>query len=447
MPLTLIEKLISTNSLLASELQWLNEVLESKSLIAAEKPCDYKSIFEIVPPSVSENNSLYAHLIRKNNFGFNERLVLILALAPHLQPGLLDIFKNAALSIHGGQKGKAHNGFLPTAETALFILAGKDVDARLEVQKLFDRDHVFEKEGIFHIADVDQGEPRLSGLIIVSQDFINQLIHGRRVAPAFGSSFPAKLITTEMSWSDLVLGQHTLSQINEMKLWLKHYDEMRNDLGMRKKLKPGYKMLLHGPPGTGKTLTACLLGKETGRDVYRIDLSLVVSKYIGETEKNLAKVFDKAEHSGWILFFDEADALFGSRTKVDSSHDRYANQEVSYLLQRIEDYDGLVILCSNLKNNIDNAFLRRFQSIIHFAAPKAEERLQLWKKSFPEKISLAADIDLQQIAQSFEFTGSHIMNIVAHSTLHALAGGTNTVTMKQLRESISRELSKEGRTF
>jgi SpoVK/Ycf46/Vps4 family AAA+-type ATPase len=220
-----------------------------------------------------------------------------------------------------------------------------------------------------------------------------------------------------------------------------------DELEMRKKVKPGYKVLFHGPPGTGKTLTACLLGKETGKDVYRVDLSMVVSKYIGETEKNLAKVFDKAEHSGWILFFDEADALFGSRTKVESSHDRYANQEVSYLLQRIEDYSGLVILASNLKNNIDHAFLRRFQSIVYFPSPKADERFLLWQKSFPEKILLNGGISLQQVSRDYELTGAHIINIVSHCTLNALANGTREITMKMLKDGIARELGKEGRTL
>src|SRR5204863_2251929 len=141
-----------------------------------------------------------------------------------------------------------------------------------------------------------------------------------------------------------------------------------------------------GPPGTGKTLTAGLLGKEFNKDVYRVDLSQIVSKYIGETEKNLSKIFDRAEHKDWILFFDEADALFGKRTNVQSSHDKYANQEVSYLLQRVEDYAGLLILSSNFKNNLDDAFIRRFHEVVHFPLPDARQRLILWEKSLPSSL-------------------------------------------------------------
>ena len=150
-------------------------------------------------------------------------------------------------------------------------------------------------------------------------------------------------------------------------------------------------MLFHGPPGTGKTLTAGLLGKIAQKDVYRIDLSMVISKYIGETEKNLARLFDKAERKDWILFFDEADSLFGKRGQVKDAHDKYANQEVSYLLQRVEAYNGLVILASNFKNNIDEAFLRRFQSIIYFPLP-AKEELELglgWRVSWPKDQNLS----------------------------------------------------------
>ena len=136
----------------------------------------------------------------------------------------------------------------------------------------------------------------------------------------------------------------------------------------------GVIFLFYGPPGTGKTLTAGLLGNELEIDVYKVDISMVVSKYIGETEKNLELLFARAADKGWILFFDEADALFGKRTGVRDAHDKYANQEVSFLLQRIEDFNGLIILATNMKNNIDDAFIRRFNSIIRFPLPNAEER-------------------------------------------------------------------------
>jgi len=175
---------------------------------------------------------------------------------------------------------------------------------------------------------------------------------------------------------------------------------------MKSRIKPGFRVLFSGPPGTGKTLTASLLGKYTKCDVFRIDLSLVVSKYIGETEKNLSKLFDRAENEDWILFFDEADALFGKRTGVRDAHDKYANQEVSYLLQRIESHSGLVILATNMKNNIDSAFTRRFNSIIEFEILSTPERLILWGNNIPKNIKLDKDVNLEELSRKFEVNGA-----------------------------------------
>ncbi|MGB5979407.1 MAG: ATP-binding protein, partial [Cyclobacteriaceae bacterium] len=219
------------------------------------------------------------------------------------------------------------------------------------------------------------------------------------------------------------------------------------DWGMIRKLKPGYCALFYGPPGTGKSLTASLLGKRTGRDVYRIDLSKTISKYIGETEKNLAGIFDRAEHKDWILFFDEADALFGKRTNISDAHDRYANQEVSYLLQRREEYNGLVILASNLKSNLDEAFTRRFQAMIQFPMPQTAERLQLWEKGFSNKTVLESHEELQEIARSYELSGGSIINVIQHSSLMALRRGEHVIQTRDIMDGIKREYRKIGRTI
>jgi SpoVK/Ycf46/Vps4 family AAA+-type ATPase len=260
-------------------------------------------------------------------------------------------------------------------------------------------------------------------------------------------SFPAQRITTEMTWADLVLNPQTLQQIHELEAWLTYGNTLLYEWGMKKQLKRGYRALFHGPPGTGKTLTASLLGKYTGKDVYKVDISMVISKFIGETEKNLANLFARAENKDWILFFDEADALFGKRTNVRDAHDKYANQEVSYLLQRVENYDGLVILASNFKSNIDEAFIRRFQSIIHFPMPGARERLQLWQMAFPQQISLDDSINLAELAASYELTGADILNIVQHCCLQALQQKENDICSNDLTQAIKREFSKSGKVM
>jgi len=247
-----------------------------------------------------------------------------------------------------------------------------------------------------------------------------------------------------MEWEDLVLNAQTLKEVNELLIWLEHGQTLLEDYDMAKRLKPGYRALFHGPPGTGKTLTAGLLGKYTGRDVYKIDLSMVVSKFIGETEKNLSNLFDRAEHKDWILFFDEADALFGKRTNVRDAHDKYANQEVSYLLQRVENFGGLVILATNFKSNIDDAFTRRFQSVIHFPVPKSAERLLLWQKALPIKMQIN-ELNINQLAMKYEMTGASILNVVQYACLRTLERGTNHILEQDIREGIVREFNKEGK--
>jgi len=180
---------------------------------------------------------------------------------------------------------------------------------------------------------------------------------------------------------------------------------------------------------------------------FRVDLSVLVSKYIGETEKHLANLFNKAEKKDWILFFDEADSVFGKRTNVRDAHDKYANQGVSYLLQKIEAYPGMVILASNYKDNIDTAFMRRFQSIIHFELPKAKERLRIWKHNIPEKLEQHASLRLEEIAAKYVLNGSNIMNCIQDASLKALASKDRILTQAMVLESIKKEYHKEDKVF
>jgi SpoVK/Ycf46/Vps4 family AAA+-type ATPase len=250
-----------------------------------------------------------------------------------------------------------------------------------------------------------------------------------------------------MEWGDLILHKSTRRQISEIENWINYNETLMKDEAMRKRVKPGYRVLFYGPPGTGKTLTASLLGKQTGKDVFRIDLSRVISKYIGETEKNLSRLFDKAEDKNWILFFDEADALFGKRTDIRDAHDKYANQEVSYLLQRIEAFNGVVILATNQRGNIDDAFVRRFQTIIHFPMPGIAERADLWKKSFPSGFKISEEIDWQQIALGYELSGAGIVNVAHSCAIGLLAEKKQHLSLADLLAAIRKEYIKEGRVI
>ena len=285
----------------------------------------------------------------------------------------------------------------------------------------------------------------MSGRLVLAPEVVERLTTGTVSLPRFSIDFPAEHVGTAMGWEDVVLPDDTRRQLRQVEHWVRFDRTLREDWGMGKRVKPGYRVLFHGPPGTGKTLTAALLGKATDRPVFRIDLSRVVSKYIGETEKNLSRLFDRAEDKDWILFFDEADALFGKRTEIRDAHDKYANQEVSYLLQRIESHAGLVILATNQRGNIDDAFLRRFQASVHFPMPGPVDRRILWERTFPDQVALADDVDWRDIAARYELTGAGIVNVAHFCALEALADGSRAVDRARVESAILRELVKEGK--
>jgi SpoVK/Ycf46/Vps4 family AAA+-type ATPase len=327
----------------------------------------------------------------------------------------------------------------------MFLLGGSHVSDRLRSRQYIEQESKVFKPSIVGIKPPKENEPRYSGVWEIDEELLELLTLGKTTPPAFSLDLPAKEINTPLEWSDLILDKRTKEQLMEVASWLAHKDVVLEKWKLAKRIKKGYKVLFHGPSGTGKTLAATLLGKQTETPVYRIDLSVVVSKYIGETEKNLSKLFDKAENKNWILFFDEADALFGKRTSVRDAHDKYANQEVSYLLQRVEDYEGLVILASNLKGNIDSAFLRRFQSVVHFPKPQVKEREQLWKSMWPEKVIVEGEGTLEDLARQHELTGANILNVIQFACLKAAQGKQKKVLQKDLYTAIRRELTKEGK--
>ena len=382
-----------------------------------------------------------------------EKIILFLAIVPHIYPdfysSLIQEFlpQGGDFPEFGGVRGSNHRGILPTGETAQFVLAGNDLKKRLEVQNMFDEQHAFFQHDILWLEPVKEGEPLMSGRLILSFEWVEKLLTGKESKPKFSIDFPAKRTTSRMTWNDVVLHPNTEEQIEDVKRWIHYHEKLEKDENLSRKINKGYRVLFYGPPGTGKTLTATLLGKEFEKDVYRVDLSQIVSKYIGETEKNLGKIFDRAEHKDWILFFDEADALFGKRTNVQSSHDKFANQEVSFLLQRIEDFSGLLILASNFRSNIDEAFLRRFHTVIHFPMPDAQERLKLWNKALPVTVGSNGGLQLERLADQFELSGASIINIMQFATLKALSKKTPALSSDDLLEGIRKEMRKEEKSM
>ncbi|MEM9823275.1 MAG: ATP-binding protein, partial [Bacteroidota bacterium] len=274
------------------------------------------------------------------------------------------------------------------------------------------------------------------------------LTTGETYSPPYSNRFPAEQLTTMLTWSDLVLPINLRKELEDIKSWAQHGPVLLQDWGLERKVKKGYRALFHGPPGTGKTLTATLLGQAINVPVYRVDLSMMISKYIGETEKNLKSLFDRAENKNWILFFDEADALFGRRTVGQNANDRFANQQVAYLLQRIENYNGLIILSSNLKEGMDEAFSRRFESVLFFPKPDVQQRLQLWEKYFTDdNFSVEAGVDFGDIAEEYEVTGGDIIQILKFCSIRAISRNTKALLLKDIREGIKRAYRRSGKSI
>ncbi|RAW01585.1 ATP-binding protein [Pseudochryseolinea flava] len=427
------------------DLLWLEKIITLRFEIHHGKKSENTTL-----PSAPKfkGESFYKEITSKFKFTAAERVVLLLALIPHIKPYFLDdvwIRISAPGKIEGDKLQKV--GTMPSVDLALFLLAGDDLEKRFYYRKIFDQESFMRTAGILIMENESADTPFLQQPIRITPDYLHLLTDGKDYKPDFSISFPAKRITTNRSMEDLILNSRTLEQVKEIKSWITHGKTLLDDWGLGDKLAPGYKILFYGPPGTGKTFTAALIGRDTGLDVYRVDLSMVVSKYIGETEKNLSKIFDIANNRDWILFFDEADALFGKRTELRDAHDRYANQEVSFLLQKVEEHNGVVILSSNLRANIDEAFMRRFQNTIYFPMPSVEERLRIWQQGFSVKSKLDKSISLEHFSDKYELSGGAIMNVIRYASLKALEQQKYTIQLKDMVNGIAREFSKEGRTI
>ncbi len=407
--------------------------------------------FEDAPPFTTYDfrKCPLGEYILVNELKHEEVIVLLMALLPRLEPLLL---KNL-VGQHGDlqllalcQPGSNGQLLYPTGETIQYIVGGRKLEGRNKIADCFEESHFFSKNQVLYLGPPTQEHVPLSGKVGVYEEAYRLLVLGKIELPKMSKDFPAQQLRTKREWDDLILPKETLDEIRSIQNWYESNEILMKQWKMENSIKPGYRVLFYGDSGTGKTLAASLLGRYIGRPVFRVDVSMLVSKYIGETEKHLSNLFNRAEDKNWILFFDEADAIFGKRTSVRDAHDKYANQEVSYLLQRIETFSGLVILASNFKNNMDKAFMRRFHTSIKFNNPKYAERLRIWQHNLPSQLNMES-IDIKKIANHYELTGANIMNIIQDISLKAISSGdpTFTVNAETLSRCIKKEYDKEDK--
>lgn len=409
-------------------------------------PSMIKNGIEDFFPNSSYLNSdgAYVQFVNDNQLNREERLLILLSLTQYLDPGLLNQLKSEHNDFRMAQCSKTGQ-LLPTGETFLKLLSGSNSDIRLDAHKYLGTDHLFYRKTVIDLGEVNEGLNRYFGVLKLSQAYQELFLYNKHSRPRFSQEFPAHLLETNLEWTDLVINPATSDKVDEIKAFFDHGDTLREGWGLKKHMKPGYRCLFYGPSGTGKTLAASLLGKHIEREVYRVDISSVISKYIGETAKNLNALFTTAEDKNWILFFDEGDALFGKRVDTSQSEDKnshFANQDIAYLLQRIESYNGLVIVASNFRKNIDDAFSRRFQSIVHFDILNPELSKAYWKNNFPENVTLDNTINFDMIVQRHQLAPASIINVINRVCLKTITKGSCVISNADLELCIKDEQYK-----
>ncbi len=374
-----------------------------------------------------------ASTIAMAGLGPAEALVLVAAVAPFVDERFAAAY--ATLTDRPGVTGL-------TGEVAR-TLAARTLAGRLDVTALLSEAGTLRATGLLTLDPPDD----LSGTLAPDPPLLAWLLGQPPPPPRVSSGFPARPLTTVHTLADVVLPARARAKVADIERRIAHRERVVHTWGFGRHHDNvgGLLALLHGPPGTGKSMTAAAIAASAGLTAYVIDLSALVSKYIGETEKALAAVFERAERERCILVFDEADAIFGQRTEVSDAHDRYANQEVSYLLSRIETHQGVVILTTNLLGNIDPAFQRRIHVMVEFPAPGAPEREQLWRRALPPDLPVADDLDVVALAERFAITGAEVRD-AAVDAAYLAAAGDGVVSQDLLVTAIRRQYEKAGRS-
>jgi hypothetical protein len=362
-----------------------------------------------------------------------EAVVLLAAVAP---------YADERFAVRYGELTDRPGVTALTGEVAR-TLAARTFRGRLDATAMLSAQGPLRAHGLLALDPPDD----LSGVLRPDPALVAWVLGLPPEARTASADFPARPLTTVHTLADVVLPAAARARIDDLEARIAHRHMVVQDwgFGAYHDHAAGLIALFHGPPGTGKTMTAAAIAASAGIPAYLIDLSALVSKYIGETEKALAKVFDRAAREHCILVFDEADAIFGARTEVNDAHDRYANQEVSYLLSRIEAHEGIVILTTNLLANIDTAFQRRIQVMVEFPEPGPGERERLWAAVAPPQLPVAADLDLAALAQHYPLTGAQIRDATLDAAYLAAADG-QVVTSEHLVTGIRRQYEKAGKT-
>lgn len=435
-----------------NEVQWAENILTYR--VEACRDLTPLENFENIPGL--DEQSPYSDFIQQGGYSFHERAAIAFLSAIMLQPAvntcLVQAMKDPERrSFIGGYIHEQSLRFSPSYRTLLFFLLGGKTEAYTSLfRQLGPRSRLF-AEGIALVKDqlMDTALPLIDRRIEIDEQHLFYFSGGDAPRLDGSDGFPAELGKTGLSFNDIVLVEETKRQLEDLVKYVRNRKKLLHLAGNDGRIKTNYVTVFTGEPGTGKTVTAKTIGKQFGFPVYVINLSRVISKYIGETEKNLEKVFLRLSGKDCILFFDEADALFGKRIEVKEARDRYANQEVTFLLQKIEEFNAIAILATNIKDistAFDKAFQRRIRRVIKFEFPSMFEREILWQSFLPKGFIMNKQLT-ERLSRDYQLTGASINNIVSDSIIEALDRNVNELEFDLIEPFLKIEFLKTERPY
>ena len=414
---------------LEMEMEWLATVINARLLQHFEQKPDAP----LVPAPVPPTESAWSSLLSEGDFAQPERLVLALALAPHLRPEILDVLfvqnqnLNRGFTEFGGLKGIAYGGFIPTGETAAFLVAGASLHKRLELMRILGPEHPFSRRNILNLAPPEKGEPALRGRLAISDEWLKRLCGSTAVKPNLSSEFPAALCTTPLGFEQLVVDAHIQDQLQFLLSWNQRNEEWMHTVAGLAQHKRGLVALLHGPAGVGKTFSATLLGKQSRADVYKVDLRHMGGGDTAQVQSGLARLFDMATARRWILLFENSDVLLENTSSATQA------SNVACLRHHLKGFAGLALLESRRPLDAESAHMDPVDMAIKFEWPDYGQRLQLWRAHLPEDRA-GGYIRMEDLAQCFKFTGAQIADVVYRASLKAAQRHDPLVYASDLRE-------------
>jgi AAA+ superfamily predicted ATPase len=427
-----------------NELDWLLKRIED--LVNGQSA-------SFLPLPVPEAGSAYTTLIKEHALTESDRVFLALAFAAVFKPAVLLPFILAANDPQkcirfGGSFKKDAVEFHPTIRTALYLLCGDDDELFSYYLKIYNRKHRLFKSNLLITDPLREYSSFADHELIFNEQYLGTILHGDLPRLDGEAGFPAKRSTFSHSLADVVLNDNTFGELDKLRRFARNIKAL-HALPDGRKYRNNFICIFSGDPGTGKSHTAEAIGNELSLPVYKVNFAQLVSKYIGETEKNLERIFDRFSGQPSILFFDEAESIFSKRIEVKDSNDKHSNNEQSFLLQKIEEFDGIVVLATNVQNlsqYFDKAFQRRVRHIITFEFPEYAERLRLWEnalgKSFRYEEGLA-----DTLAKNYQLTGGGIYNVISEGIIEALDKQTDIITFEMLEQAMKDEFKKTGRKF